>query len=138
MAALQLTFPHLQPVFAQIWSNELEPRLDGSVDLLNTLMTSQARFRNSEGSEPNGDAKFKSRGFTELESRLGQEHTDEVVYSLRRLIRGLTSPRDSSRLGFSVALSEVRLRVLSSVCLILDVGFVPIDKHHGRSHACHR
>lgn len=32
---------------------------------------------------------------------------DDVVYSLKRFIRALASPRDSSRLGFAVALTEV-------------------------------
>ena len=32
----------------------------------------------------------------------------DVSYSIRRLVRGLASPRESSRLGFAVALTEVR------------------------------
>ncbi len=34
-------------------------------------------------------------------------NTQDVSYSIRRLIRGLASPRESSRLGFAVALTEV-------------------------------
>jgi hypothetical protein len=36
-------------------------------------------------------------------------NAQDVSYSIRRLIRGLASPRESSRLGFAVALTEVRL-----------------------------
>jgi hypothetical protein len=31
----------------------------------------------------------------------------DVAYSVRRLVRGIASPRESSRLGFAVALTEV-------------------------------
>ena len=34
-------------------------------------------------------------------------NAQDVSYSIRRLIRGLASPRESSRLGFAVALTEV-------------------------------
>jgi DNA polymerase phi len=33
----------------------------------------------------------------------------DVTYALRRLVRGLASPRESSRLGFAVVLTEVCL-----------------------------
>lgn len=34
-------------------------------------------------------------------------NAQDVSYSIRRLVRGLASPRESSRLGFAVALTEV-------------------------------
>jgi DNA polymerase phi len=37
------------------------------------------------------------------------KHAEDARYSIRRLVRGLASPRESSRLGFAVALTEVRL-----------------------------
>jgi DNA polymerase phi len=40
---------------------------------------------------------------------LDKENADDVVYAVKRLIRGLGSSRDSSRLGFAVALTEVSL-----------------------------
>ncbi|KAF7304662.1 hypothetical protein MKEN_01180100 [Mycena kentingensis (nom. inval.)] len=38
-------------------------------------------------------------------------NAQDVAYSLRRLIRGLASPRESSRLGFAVALTELLSRL---------------------------
>lgn len=34
-------------------------------------------------------------------------NAQDVSYSIRRLVRGLASPRENSRLGFAVALTEV-------------------------------
>ena len=39
---------------------------------------------------------------------LDELNAADVSYSIRRLVRGLGSPRESSRLGFAVALTEVR------------------------------
>ena len=44
-----------------------------------------------------------------LEKDLVARNAEDVVYSVRRLIRGLGSSRESSRLGFAVALTEVCL-----------------------------
>ena len=41
------------------------------------------------------------------EKSLVAGNAEDVVYSIRRLIRGLGSSRENSRLGFSVALTEV-------------------------------
>lgn len=49
-----------------------------------------------------------------LDKALDKENADDVVYAVKRLIRGLGSSRDSSRLGFAVALTEVRLPSLTS------------------------
>jgi DNA polymerase phi len=47
-----------------------------------------------------------------LDKALDRENADDVVYAVKRLIRGLGSSRDSSRLGFAVALTEVRIPLL--------------------------
>lgn len=44
-----------------------------------------------------------------LDSLFEKENSEDVRYSIKRLVRGLTSSRESSRLGFAVALTEVRL-----------------------------
>jgi hypothetical protein len=49
-----------------------------------------------------------------LDRALDAKHAEDVRYSIRRLVRGLASPRESSRLGFAVALTEVRPFKLSS------------------------
>lgn len=41
------------------------------------------------------------------EKVLDEGLASEVAYSVRRLIKGLASPRENSRLGFAVALTEV-------------------------------
>jgi len=42
-----------------------------------------------------------------LDKKLGASNAEDVVYSVKRLVRGLASSRESSRLGFAVALTEV-------------------------------
>ena len=52
-----------------------------------------------------------------LDAGLAKDNAEDVTYTVKRLIRGLASSRESSRLGFAVALTEVsycpsrRLRV---------------------------
>ncbi|WFC93747.1 DNA-directed DNA polymerase [Malassezia brasiliensis] len=41
------------------------------------------------------------------EQRIDEQNASEVAYALRRLVRGLASPRENARLGFAVALSEL-------------------------------
>lgn len=48
------------------------------------------------------------------EQRIDEQNASEVAYALRRLVRGLASPRENARVGFAVALSEL-LGHLSSV-----------------------
>lgn len=43
-----------------------------------------------------------------LDSLFEKENSEDVRYTIKRLARGLTSSRESSRLGFAVALTEVR------------------------------
>lgn len=56
-----------------------------------------------ENAESNAEAK-------RLDKQLGKSNAEDVVYSVKRLVRGLASSRESSRLGFAVALTEVRKR----------------------------
>lgn len=51
----------------------------------------------------------------EAEKLLDAHNSTEVTYAVRRLMKGLASHRESSRLGFSVALCEVRLSRASSM-----------------------
>lgn len=41
------------------------------------------------------------------EKQFAKQNTSDVVYTVKRLLRGLASSRESSRLGFAVALTEV-------------------------------
>lgn len=52
-----------------------------------------------------------------LDKALDRQNSEDVRYSIRRLVRGLASSRESSRLGFAVALTEVRSFLCSkAVC----------------------
>ncbi|CDZ97129.1 Predicted regulator of rRNA gene transcription (MYB-binding protein) [Phaffia rhodozyma] len=42
-----------------------------------------------------------------LDAQLEARNSEDVSYSIKRLVRGLASPRESSRLGFAVALTEL-------------------------------
>lgn len=48
------------------------------------------------------------------EQRIDELNSSDTSYAIRRLVRGLASPRESARIGFAVALSELLSR-LSSV-----------------------
>lgn len=45
-----------------------------------------------------------------LDATLAKDNAEDVAYTVKRLVRGLASSRESSRLGFAVALTEVSYR----------------------------
>ena len=86
------------PLFWKLSSASKKDRVDASVKLISALEQFQAQYvpqSRSDGSDNEG-----VDGLDALNSQ-------DVSYSIRRLVRGLASPRESSRLGFSVALTEV-------------------------------
>lgn len=107
------------PLFWDLSCSDGRKRLDTSVKLVTTLQKLQANFE-SEAAEPD-EARGDNRGETlgvevegnsqeDLEQhnvKLDALNSPDVAYSIRRLLRGLASPRESSRLGFAVALTEV-------------------------------
>lgn len=60
------------------------------------------------------DAALKSAA-AKLDSKLASENAEDVVYTVKRLVRGLASSREQSRLGFAVALTEVSLAKIALV-----------------------
>ncbi len=58
-----------------------------------------------------------------VEDALGNRTVADLMYALRRLLRGLASPRESSRLGFAVVLTEllsnIRYAVTAREILVL-------------------
>ncbi len=50
-----------------------------------------------------------------VEEALGNRTVADLMYALRRLLRGLASPRESSRLGFAVVLTELLSRISYAV-----------------------
>lgn len=98
------------PLFWHLSEASKKERLDASVKLIGALEQFQAQFvpqsapgtSGSDDEEGDEDGVLKSDGLDILNAQ-------DVSYSIRRLVRGLASPRESSRLGFAVALTEVCL-----------------------------
>lgn len=94
------------PLFWKLSSASKNDRVDASVKLVSALEQFQATYVpqtkiDGYGSSDNdGDEGGSRDGLDAL-------NAPDVSYSIRRLVRGLASPRESSRLGFSVALTEV-------------------------------
>lgn len=99
------------PLFWHLSSAQKKERIDASVKLVGALEHFQARFvprepPSSEGT-PEGSEDEDDEGAKRGDG-LDVLNAQDVSYSVRRLVRGLASPRESSRLGFAVALTEVR------------------------------
>ncbi|CAE7157151.1 unnamed protein product [Rhizoctonia solani] len=102
------------PLFWPLSSASTEERLDASVKLINGL----EQFQDSKAAAPetseddSGDDDSGDEDETNsIEKPKDNLNSEDVKYALRRLIRGLASPRESSRLGFSVALAELLSRL---------------------------
>ncbi|WFD20036.1 DNA-directed DNA polymerase [Malassezia caprae] len=94
-----------------------DARIQGSDALVEALVD-----QNTDGglNGPPEEPEPLSDVVTEDDARAAEERLDElnatdVSYSVRRLIRGLASPRENARIGFAVMLSEL-LSHLPSVC----------------------
>lgn len=88
------------PLFWHLSSSAKNVRLDASVKLVAALEHFQSQYLpTATDSEDEGPA--------QKPDALDILNSQDVAYSIRRLIRGLASPRESSRLGFAVALTEV-------------------------------
>ncbi|KAH9926111.1 DNA polymerase phi-domain-containing protein [Fomitopsis serialis] len=108
------------PLFWDISSASPNTRINASVKLVNSLEHFQSQYvpKQSAGHGEDDDEKDMGDGLGALNAR-------DVAYSIRRLVRGLASPRESSRLGFAVALTELLSRIDTVTCsqivaLLLD------------------
>jgi len=90
-------------LFWNLSSSKKKERLDATAKLVTTLHKFQSEFTPAEVSD--GEEISDSAQADTLDTFNAQD----VSYSIRRLTRGLASPRESSRLGFAVALTEVSL-----------------------------
>ncbi|KAH9180268.1 hypothetical protein EDB89DRAFT_1918230 [Lactarius sanguifluus] len=123
------------PLFWDLSSSDKKKRLDTSAKLVATLQKLQATFANesAEPDEPSVESfgvdgtprDCSAEDVEEHNFRLDLLNSPDVAYSIRRLLRGLASPRESSRLGFAVALTELLSRVSTVSCaqilaLVLD------------------
>ncbi|KAF8321570.1 hypothetical protein DL93DRAFT_2051556 [Clavulina sp. PMI_390] len=100
------------PLYWNLSSADKKERVDASVKLVSSVLEFQAQFsgpaspaenESLDGSD-NGDDEKNPDSFDEL-------NAEDVRYAIRRLVRGLASPRESSRLGFAVALTELLSRL---------------------------
>lgn len=93
------------PLFWHLSSNKKDERLDASSRLISALSEFQAGHAVDVEEQPDVDVE----DYEVQNARLDSLNAADVAYAIRRLIRGLASPRESSRLGFAVALTEVSL-----------------------------
>ncbi|KAG1754468.1 DNA polymerase phi-domain-containing protein, partial [Suillus lakei] len=93
-------------LFWNLSSASKQERISATVKLVNSLEKFQGQHapKVSPGSEDDEENIGPTDGLDVLNAH-------DVAYSIRRLIRGLASPRESSRLGFSVALTELLSRL---------------------------
>ncbi|KAJ6546537.1 DNA polymerase phi-domain-containing protein [Mycena vulgaris] len=104
------------PLFWHLSSSSKKQRIDASVKLVGALEQFQAQFVPKDPLEVSGS---DDEGEEDDETRADQIdilNAQDVSYSIRRLIRGLASPRESSRLGFAVALTELLSRLDTVTC----------------------
>jgi len=97
------------PLFWYLPSAAKSERIDASVKLISSLEQLQLQFvpKAATGSASGSDEEEDDDDEEDEEGDgLDRLNSQDVSYSIRRLIRGLASPRESSRLGFSVALTE--------------------------------
>ena len=97
------------PLFWDLSSASKKDRINASVKLVGALEQFQAKFvpqTPAPGTSGSDDEDDEDEGALKSDE-LNLQNAQDVSYSIRRLIRGLASPRESSRLGFAVALTEV-------------------------------
>ena len=130
------------PLFWDLSSVEKKKRLDASVKLVSTLEKFQVEFeRRSDESNASSNEDDSGReedvrdmgevGNMECDSMLDSLNAPDVAYSIRRLVRGLGSPRESSRLGFAVALTEVCAKPQMYIRLIIKILRAALPYHNG-------
>ncbi|KAF9815443.1 hypothetical protein IEO21_04614 [Rhodonia placenta] len=112
------------PLFWDLSSTKKTARIEASIKLTGALEHFQAQFTpKPEGAQ----AETAARSGDGLDVLNAQD----VSYSIRRLVRGLSSPRESSRLGFAVALTELLSRINTVTCAQIVALIVDSSKTQG-------
>ncbi|KAF6764792.1 DNA-directed DNA polymerase [Ephemerocybe angulata] len=114
------------PLFWHLSSSSKKDRLDASVKLVGALEQFQAKFtptaaattknKTADASDSEDEETGAGAASSSKPDGLDVLNSQDVTYSIRRLIRGLASPRESSRLGFAVALTELLSRIDTVTC----------------------
>lgn len=117
------------PLFWHLASSSSQTRLTATADLVEAVQSFQKQFqpksdlnddddddddededdKDDDGSDVSMDDEIDPQA-ARLDQELSRNNAEDVVYCVKRLIRGLGSSRDSSRLGFAVALTELLAR----------------------------
>ncbi|KDR81783.1 hypothetical protein GALMADRAFT_221648 [Galerina marginata CBS 339.88] len=120
------------PLFWHLSSASKKERIDASVKLVGSLEQFQSQFTQKAIPGTSGtDDEDDEEDVTSKSDGLDVLNAQDVSYSIRRLIRGLASARESSRLGFAVALTELLSRIDTITCSqILNIN-VESTKHQG-------
>ena len=95
-------------LFWNLAATDREARIDASNELVSTLLQQSSdiglvddtKLMESPLSEQVTDDEMAG-----AEQRIDDANTQDVSYAIRRLVRGLASPRENARIGFAVALS---------------------------------
>lgn len=95
------------PLFWHLSSASKKERIDASVKLVGALEQFQSQFTPKDSPPESSDEEEDEDEDGSKPDGLDVLNAQDVSYSIRRLVRGLASPRESSRLGFAVALTEV-------------------------------
>lgn len=90
------------PLYWNLSDPTKEQRIDASTKLVDALQQFQQTHTIPDISLTEAEASNDA---------LDAQNAQDVAYALRRLIRGLASPRESSRLGFAVVLTELLHRL---------------------------
>lgn len=125
---------NILPLFWNLASSSKDARMTASVELISTLegfqqahVQAQAEASGSDSESDNEDGEDDDESGVEvdesddegvdgaagasavraLDAKLAKDNAEDVAYTVKRLVRGLASSRESSRFGFSVALTEV-------------------------------
>lgn len=99
------------PLYWKLSSASENDRISATLDLVSSLETFQTKYV----PEPYLNGHSTDNNSSAPQSYLDSLTSEDVRYALKRLTRGLASPKESSRLGFAVALTEVSTRLPCSV-----------------------
>jgi DNA polymerase phi len=133
------------PLFWHLSSASQQERINASIKLITTLEQFQSQFvpkavkQAVTGESSEEDEEDREEDQDEVETsmegvgkekmyKLDDANAEDVSYSIRRLVRGLASPVESSRIGFAVALTEVHL---IAACYIEVLSCNPISSFRG-------
>lgn len=92
------------PLFWHLSSASKDERINSSAKLVGSLTQFQEQY--NEKSQTDGEGESSEE---DTRDEVERYNAPDVSYTIKRLIRGLASPRESSRLGFVVVLTEVFL-----------------------------